>query len=135
MTRVLLALWTCAALRAAQPEMPRDLLLLANIKQKMRQNLRQVPNYTCLETIERSRRYPRSLVVSRDGGPGPFQPLDTLRLEVAEVEGKEFFARPGARNFEDTRPRTFARDGMIGNGVFTLLTRSIFAEEAATSTP
>ena len=135
MTRVLLALWTCAALRAAQPETPREFLLLANIKQKMRLNLRRVPNYTCLETIERSQRYPRSLVVSRDGGPGPFRPLDILRLEVAEVEGKEFFARPGARNFEDTRPRVFARNGMIGNGVFTLLTRSIFAEEDATSTP
>jgi hypothetical protein len=44
MTRVLLALWTCAALPAAQPETPRELLLLANIKQKMRQNLRRVPN-------------------------------------------------------------------------------------------
>jgi hypothetical protein len=132
MTRVFLALWTCAALWAGQEEEPRELLLLAKIKQKMKENLRQVPNYTCLETIERSVRMPRSLVISRDGGSGPFRPQDIVRLEVAEVEGKEFFARPGARNFEETRPWVFARGGMMGNGMFALLARAVFAGEIAT---
>ncbi len=132
MTRVFLALWTCAAARAGQPEAPRELALLANIKQKMKQNLRQIPNYTCLETIDRSRRMPRSLVISRNGGPGPFRPLDIVRLEVAELEGKEFFSRPGARNFEETRLSVFARGGMMGNGMFALWTHAIFVSENAT---
>jgi hypothetical protein len=132
MSLLLLVLLTCAALWAGQAEMPRELILLANIKDKMKQNLRQIPNYTCLETIERSRRMPRSLVISKDGGPGPFRPQDIVRLEVAEVEGKEFFARPGARSFEETRPWLFARGGMMGNGTFAMLTHAIFASEIAT---
>jgi hypothetical protein len=134
MSRVALALLTCIALWAGQNETPRELILLANIKQKMKQNLQKVPNYTCLETVERSRRMPRSQVISKDGGPGPFQPLDIVRLEVAEVEGKEFFSRPGARNFEETRLSAFVNGGMIGNGMFALFTRAIFASDIATYT-
>ena len=132
MSRFLLALLTCGSVWAGQAEAPRELLLLANIKQKMQQNLRQVPNYTCLETVERSRRMPRSQVISKDGGPGSFLPQDIVRLEVAEVEGKEFFARPGARNFEETRLSVFVNSGMIGNGMFALFTHAIFAGETAT---
>jgi hypothetical protein len=132
MTRVIMALLTCGSVWAGQTEAPRELVLLTNIKQKMKQNLQQVPNYTCLETVERSRRMPRSQVISKDGGPGPFQPLDIVRLEVAEVEGKEFFSRPGARNFEETRLSAFVNSGMIGNGMFALFTRAIFANDIAT---
>src|SRR3984957_15703549 len=97
----------------------------------MKQNLRQIPNYTYLETIERSRRMPRSLVISRNGGPGPFRPVDIVRLGGAEVGGKEFFSRPGARHFEDTRLSVFARSGMIGNGMFALRTHAIFVSANA----
>jgi hypothetical protein len=50
-----LALWGLAgaASCAAQAEVPRELLALARIKQKMAQNLSRMPDYTCLETIER----------------------------------------------------------------------------------
>ena len=47
----------------------------------------QVPNYTCLETMERSQRWPRAK---------SFRPLDTVRLEVSNVDGKELLAWPGA---------------------------------------
>src|SRR5579872_735111 len=69
-----------------------DLLLLAHIRTRMVSNLQRQPNYTCVETVERSRR----------AGPArKFELQDTLRLEVALVDGKEMFAWPGARRFED----------------------------------
>ena len=132
MTGVFLALWMCSALWAGQPGAPVEYALLAKIKQTMKRNLQRVPNYTCLETIERSRRMPRSLVVSRDGGPGPFRSQDIVRLEVAEVEGKEFFSRPGARDFHETSLEAFVNGGMIGNGTFALFTKDIFATDGPT---
>jgi hypothetical protein len=121
-----------AVFPAGQPGAPGEYALLSKIKQTMKRNLQRVPNYTCLETIERSQRLPRSLVVSRDGGPGPFRPQDIVRLEVAEVEGKEFFSRPGARDFHETSLEAFVNGGMIGNGIFALFTKDIFATDAPT---
>jgi hypothetical protein len=132
MKRVSLALWICSALWGGQPGAPGEYALLSKIKQTMKRNLRQVPNYTCLETIERLQRLPRSLVVSRDGGPGPFRPQDIVRLEVADVEGKEFFSRPGARDFHETNLEAFVNGGMIGNGIFALFTKDIFATNGPT---
>jgi hypothetical protein len=43
----------CATWLAAQGELPREVVLLGRIKQHMRERLQQVPNYTCLETVER----------------------------------------------------------------------------------
>src|SRR5437588_9915293 len=66
-------------------------MLLARIKNRMSENLRHQPNYTCLETIERTRR--------PQGGKAKIE--DTLRLEVALVEGKEMLAWPGSKKFGD----------------------------------
>src|SRR5437764_679954 len=79
----------CLVLPACQAEqdLSPELLLLAKIKVKMAENLGRLPNYTCQQTIERSRRRP----------PGrKFEMLDTVRLEVALVEGKELYGWPGA---------------------------------------
>src|SRR5207237_772673 len=62
------------------------------IKARAAENLQRLPNYTCTETIERTRRL---------HGSRKFQPLDILRLEVALVEGKELFSWPGAGKFEE----------------------------------
>jgi hypothetical protein len=61
----------------------------------MLQNQERVPNYTCLETITRSRRPPHSLVVSRNGR-NRFLRHDIVRLEVAERAADESnFGRNG----------------------------------------
>jgi hypothetical protein len=83
----------------------------------MTSNLRRQPNYTCIETVERSR---------RSGAARKFQLQDTLRLEVALVEGKEMFAWPGSRKFEDADLRTMVSTGTFGNGNFALHARAIF---------
>lgn len=94
-----------------------ETLLLARIKVRMEEHLRRQPDYTCLLTIERSRRR----VPARR-----FQRLDTLRLEVALVEGKELFSWPGEREFQDRDLRALVPTGTIGTGSFALHARSVF---------
>ena len=110
------AMWMWAALLPAQPLAP-EVLLLARIKHHMGQVLARQPNYTCVETIERSARTARGK---------RFQLLDALHLEVAVVEGKELFSWPGEREFKERDLRELAPTGAIGNGSFALHARSVF---------
>ena len=71
--------------------------------------LARQPNYTCLESVERS---------VRGGKDREYRTVDTVRLEVALVDNKEMFAWPGSKEFEDTDIRTFVPTGMFGNGDF-----------------
>jgi hypothetical protein len=82
--------------------------------------LRQ-PNYTCTETIERT----RQVVGSRS------RIEDTLRLEVALVQGKEMFAWPGSKQFEDRDLSELVSTGMFGNGNFAIYARILFLSNAA----
>jgi hypothetical protein len=91
--------------------------LLARIRVHAIGNLERQPNYTCTETVERSHRL---------NATHKFQWLDTVRLEVALVDGKEMFGWPGARKFEDMDLRNFVSQGAIGNGNFAIHARAIF---------
>ena len=89
----------------------------------MVRNLSQVPNYTCLQTIERSQR------------PSPkqkFQPLDKVRLEVALVGGKELYSWPGAGRFEEKGLDSFLGGGTTSTGDYALHARSVFESRAPT---
>ena len=109
------------SMAVAQTELPREVLLLSRIRQHMKQRLLQVPNYTCLETVERLEQLSRA---------NKFKPMDTVRFEVAEVDGKELFARPG-RHFEESNPGAFARGGVMANGLFSLHSRALFISDTA----
>jgi hypothetical protein len=87
------------------------------------QQLQRQPNFTCVETVERTQ---RAATTKR------FQLVDTLRLEVALVGGKELFAWPGSKKFEDTEITDMIQRGAIGNGAFGLLARSVFEGRSAT---
>ena len=50
----------CAALAAGVAADQPDPLLLSRFLEKVKQDLVQLPNYTCLETIQRSERSPRT---------------------------------------------------------------------------
>jgi hypothetical protein len=91
--------------------------LLARIQRKIDENLERMPNYTCVETMER---------FSRQRDAREFQPIDRLNLEVAESGGKELFARAGAQRFEEKHPSEFAAWGAVGNGEFSGYERSVF---------
>jgi len=96
--------------------------LLARFQAKVRQDMTGIPNYTCLETIERSRRAP----------PLDFMPAGTVRLEVSSVGGKELFARPGAGRFEDRDVASLVPGGVIGSGMFATFARDLFIKGKGT---
>ena len=52
--------------------------------------------------------------------------IDLVRLEVALVNGRELFAWPGSRSFEDTEIIDMVKGGAIGNGNFALHAKSVF---------
>ena len=116
---VALCLITVSA--AAQTNAPPDLLDL--IRRKMAANLGRLPNYTCVETIERSMRKPSQRKL---------KPLDTVRLEVAFVGGKELVAWPGAHKFEETDPKDMIKGiGATGTGDFALHVHNLFMTTAS----
>jgi len=119
--RAYLILWAAARLLPAQePAQERD--LLPRIREKMADVLRRQPNYTCTETIERT----------RQEGANRTRIEDTLRLEVALVDGKEMFAWPGSKQFEDHDLREVVSTGMFGNGNFAIYARILFLTNVAT---
>src|SRR6187549_1101085 len=112
--------WACMlliSLGAGAQELPPGILLLSRIKRHMAQVLERQPNYTCLETIERSMRGAKAK---------RFQLVDALHLEVAVVEGKELFSWPGEQEFKDRDLRELAPTGAIANGSFAIHARSVF---------
>jgi Arc/MetJ family transcription regulator len=119
MRYALLAL--CGLLCHAQQELAPEVLLLAHIKVKMADNLARLPNYTCTQTIERS---------TRRAPTRRFELLDTVRLEVALVEGKEMYGWPGAKRIDES-DITKLVSGTIGNGDFALMARNLFLTSSA----
>ena len=53
-------------------------------------------------------------------------------MEVALVDGKEMFAWPGSRKFEQTDLRSMVTTGTFGNGNFALHARAIFISPSPT---
>jgi hypothetical protein len=111
------AMAVLAAGLLGQEAPPEPVGLLESIKAHVGEGLRRLPNYTCLQTIERyERERPRR----------EFVLMDRLRLEVALVEGKEYFAWPGESRFEVSRITKLVPGGTIGNGNFALHAYNVF---------
>jgi hypothetical protein len=99
-----------------------DELLLERFKERVGQDLAQVLNYTCLETMQRAERRPKSPV---------FVLMDTVRLEVSKVGGKELFSWPGASHFEDKGLKAFLAIGATTTGMFGLAAHELFISGSA----
>lgn len=93
-------------------------LLLARVKEHGRATFERIPDYACLETVDRF-------------GKLSIRPLDTVHLEVAVVGGKELFARKGAPQFQGDDPAAFTTAGMIGSGDFSATPLNLFVKDAA----
>lgn len=89
---------------------------IEQIRDRMRDNLLRLPNYTCTETIERTRQ--------PLGGGAVLE--DTLRLEVALVDRQEIFAWPGSTEFQDTELKNLISTGTYGNGTFGIYAEMLF---------
>lgn len=105
-----------ACVAAAQGLSP-ELQLLESIKSHMRAELSQLPNYTCLETLAR---------FQNEAPRGRLEPLDTVRLEIAYSNHREWFGAPGDRNFSSDNPQEFVGSGMMGTGAFAMIPTNIF---------
>jgi hypothetical protein len=113
--RLWLAFFAVLLAQAQQGPAP-DVSLLGRIKSKVAENLKRLPNYTCTQTIVRSlRRKPAAKL----------QRLDTVRLEIAYIEGKELYGWPGSGRIDESQITKLV-GGTIGNGDFALLPNSIF---------
>jgi hypothetical protein len=118
MVRIPAALAGCLVIASAAAQVqpsPDDLLL--RIRRKQAAELARLPNYTCTETIERTVRQPSK---------HNFEPVDTLRIEIAYVGGTELVAWPGADRFEKQIGDLVTRKGAIGNGNFALHAHNVF---------
>lgn len=118
-------LWTGVPACSAQGNVPSDVLLLSRIRAHIADHLTKLPNYTCLQTIERSRRRAPS---------NRYELVDTIRLEVALVGNRELFAWPGAGEFEEKELREMVHGGATGTGNFALHAYSVFLSNAPTFT-
>jgi hypothetical protein len=115
--RILCGLAGGVVLAQTQPEQ------LAKIKRAVSENLIRLPNYTCTETVQRSQR----TTVDRQER---VLMQETIRMEVAFLDGNELFGWPGAAKIDESDIHKMI-DGSIGNGYFALLSRSIFATSFA----
>jgi hypothetical protein len=112
-----------AALACAQtPSAEEVATAMRRIRVRVARDLNRLPNYTCVETIERSVQLP---------GSKRFELQDLVRLEVALVDNAEMFAWPGSREFQSRALRELVSGGAIGNGSFALHARSVFSSSAA----
>jgi hypothetical protein len=96
---------------AASNKVPEDPdLLLQQIRSRTAEHLSQLPNYTCHQVVDRTLR--RGSIVNH---------IDTVEFEVALVDHRELFARPGEGRFGqqtlgEMAPGTIS-DGVLGSQV------------------
>ncbi len=101
---------------AACAQNPDGSAVLARIRTVVRRHLSSLPNYTCVETLERRMRGPRAKT---------FAPIDRVRFEVALVDGAELYAWPGSPKFEGRDLSELVGTGSE-TGDFAMHTRAIF---------
>jgi len=111
------------ALAGAPPQqLPPDVVLLSKIKARVAEELVRLPDFTCIETIRRSLLYHSSATPDT---------VDTVRLEVAFVNGKELYGWPGAGRIDQADLGRLV-GGSIGNGYFALFLNNIFLVRSTT---
>lgn len=100
-----------------EPQANPQLALSSQIRQRMAANLASLPNYTCLESIDRTvRRQSAKKLLFRD----------RIHIEVAFIEANEMFSWPGAADFEPDIFQKLPEVGASGAGGFGGWTRSLF---------
>jgi hypothetical protein len=107
----------------AQSTVPREVVQLARIKHDMSAVLSKMPDYMCEEIVRRS---------AREKGAKTFKDVDTMRLDVAFVGGKELFGKHGAGQIDKSHPSGLTGHGVTSNGEFTGHARSVFSDGGAT---
>src|SRR5215831_18584581 len=101
----------------AQELNPEWVVALSKIKRQNKDELKRLPNYVCLETVDRFEKRP---------GAKAFQRYDTLKLQVAVVDGDELMAQADAPQLDSNNPNRFSRGGALGTGIFSSFVFNVF---------
>src|ERR1700688_3980899 len=115
------ALLLVPTLQTAGDDLPADILNLSRIRRTMAEQLKSLPNYTCLQTIDRYK--------GRAGSK--LKAYDHVRINVAIMDGRELYALPGSRSFDDRSLSTMVAKGFISDGNFASMARSVFVNRVA----
>lgn len=105
------------ALSWFQEPLPPEMRQLVRIKQRMSENLRHLPNYTCLAEISRFEHGRRD---------STWLPLDSFSVEVALVGNDEWFSHPGAGRLETRDLRELVPTGLLSTGDYANHARAVF---------
>jgi hypothetical protein len=138
-TRLLAGLvWSLAAARAADDPQ----LVLRRAIDDVRLTTNRIPNYTCVETVERNyyaplaNNLPRAcrVILEQRLHPTPdlllkFRATDRLRFDVAMVPKGEIFSWVGASRFEDRGIAQLVRSGPMGTGAFGSFLTVVFDQD------
>jgi hypothetical protein len=112
--------WVTAILLLPAPALAAD-DFLPRFRARLEQALKRLPDYTCEETIARSRRASDRVA---------FEAKDTIRVHVGLVAGKEKYSWPDAKQFEDKELRAMVGRGIIGSGNFAAHVQHVFLSQA-----
>lgn len=99
--------WACA--QTQDTSSPESKGLLEQIKQRVIEDLASVPNYVCVDSIERSLFIP---------GERQFRRLDRVHLELANIEGADRFSWLGNSTFRSRAPTAMLGYGASFGGDF-----------------
>jgi hypothetical protein len=105
------------ALSLVQEPLPPEMRQLVRIKQRMSDNLRRLPNYTCQAELSRFEHGRRDTT---------WLSTDSFQLEVALVGDDEWFSHPGAGRLETRNLREMIPTGLLSTGDYANHTRAVF---------
>jgi hypothetical protein len=109
--------------RAAIPQdLPPGVLLLSRVRRHTEEELKRLPNISCLQTVRRYEQLPNARM----------RPLDVVRLEVLNADDKELFASPGERRFSEQPPIGYVGSGTMGDGYFGLYLKLVLLNNYVT---
>ncbi|SPE34031.1 conserved hypothetical protein [Candidatus Sulfopaludibacter sp. SbA3] len=113
--------------------------VLLRLRGQVREHAARIPNYTCVETIQRERYEPSDgrsakscdalLAARKVAGSAARLRLDLsdrLRLDVAVADGREIYSWAGASKFEEGEIDELVPPGAIGTGPFATMLLSVF---------
>lgn len=105
--------------------------LLKQAREKVHDNARRMPRYTCVETVSRAQYQPApgKPAKCQSASRGNLVLRDRLRLDVAVVDGGEMFSWAGAGKFETHDVEKLVGGGASGSGEFGSFLTAVFGDE------
>ncbi len=108
-------------LRLPGQQLPPEIQKLIEVKQHARVLLSDVPNYSCLETVDRSWQQSVNAVPERD----------VLHVQVSVDRSRESFAAPGSKSAATGNLAMLSKRGLTATGLFSMFAGDLFTTSSA----